>query len=175
MTRGIAVRPATLDDLAAVVALRVALLREYADHPLYEHLRDDLVDRAFELYRTQLLSANEIIFLAQRDGDTIGVLRCVETMSSPLMLPERYCYVSSVYVVPAERRKGVLAAMLACAEDWCVERNIPEMRLNNSSSSRTARDAWSALGFEVVEELRRRPVRAPRKVRDTVRARAGIR
>lgn len=175
MTRGLAVRAATIDDLAAVVALRVALLREYADHPLYQHLREDVTDRAFELYRTQLLSPYETIFLAERDGAVIGLLRCVETISSPLMLPERYCYVSSVYVLPPERRRGVLSALLSAAEAWCNERDIPEMRLNNSSTARGAREAWSALGFEVVEEVRRRPVRAPRKMRDSTRARAGAR
>jgi hypothetical protein len=32
------------------------------------------------------------------------------------------------------------------------------MRLHNSSTSREARAAWAALGFEVVEEVRRREV-----------------
>ena len=96
----------------------------------------------------------------ERDGwqerRIVGILRCVDSPSSPLLLPERYCYVSSVYVVPSERRRGVLRALVAAAERWCDERGIDEMRLHNASSSHVAAAVWGALGFEVVEQVRRR-------------------
>jgi len=158
VTRELSVRPATLDDLDAIVELRLALLREYADHPFYAHLRPDVRLRAYELYRTQLTSPYEIIFIAERARVVVGVLRCVETATSPVLLPERYCYVSSAYVAAGERKKGVLRALIGAAETWCGERGLGEMRLHNSSRSSEARAAWAALGFEVVEEVRRREV-----------------
>jgi GNAT superfamily N-acetyltransferase len=169
VTRDLSVRPATLGDLDAIVELRLALLREYADHPFYAHLRPDVRLRAYELYRAQLTSSYETIFIAERSRRVVGVLRCVETATSPVLLPERYCYVSSAYVAEGERKRGVLRALMAAAETWCNERGLGEMRLHNSSTSREARAAWSALGFEVVEEVRRRevhvksatPLRAP--------------
>jgi GNAT superfamily N-acetyltransferase len=164
----LSVRPADLDDLASVVELRLALLREYADHPLYGRLRPDARARAYELYRGQLSAHNERIFVAELDGDVVGVLRCVDTLSSPLLYPERYCYVSSVYVRPRARRTGVLRALLAAAEAWCDERGIDEMRLHNATSSAVAERTWSALGFEVVEHVRRRATRvaAPAAARE---------
>jgi GNAT superfamily N-acetyltransferase len=153
------VRPAGLDDLASIVELRLALLREYSDHPLYGRLRSDARARAYELYRGQLAAHNEQIFVAELGGDVVGILRCVDTLSSPLLYPERYCYVSSVYVRPQARRKGVLRALLAAAEDWCDDRGIDEMRLHNATSSEVAERTWSALGFEVVEHVRRRTAR----------------
>lgn len=161
MTRSLSVRPATLRDLDAIVELRLALLHEYRDHPLYRELRPNASERAYELYRAQILSPYETIFVALRARAVIGLLRCVETVASPVLMPERYCYISSVYVVPEERKKGVLRALLAAAEQWCRDRDITEMRLNNSTTSPTARASWSALGFEVVEEVRRRELRAP--------------
>jgi GNAT superfamily N-acetyltransferase len=158
VNRELAVRPATLDDLDAIVELRLALLREYADHPFYAHLRPDVRLRAYELYRAQVASPYETIFIAERSGHVVGVLRCVETPTSPVLLPERYCYVSSAYVAAGERKKGVLRALLRAAETWCDQRGLGEMRLHNSSGSAEARAAWSALGFEVVEEVRRREV-----------------
>lgn len=158
MTRELSVRPATLGDLDAIVELRLALLREYADHPFYAHLRPDVRLRAYELYRTQLSSPYETIFIAERTRGVVGVLRCVETATSPVLLPERYCYVSSAFVAPGERKKGVLRALIRAAETWCDERGLGEMRLHNSSRSGEARAAWAALGFEVVEEVRRREV-----------------
>ena len=159
MTARLSVRRADLDDLTSIVELRLALLREYADHPLYGRLRPDARARAYELYRGQLTAHSEQIFVAELDGDVVGVLRCVDTLSSPLLYPERYCYVSSVYVRPPARRKGVLRALLAAAEDWCEERGIDEMRLHNASSSTVAERTWSSLGFEVVEHVRRRTTR----------------
>ena len=155
----LSVRPAELDDLASVVELRLALLREYSDHPLYGRLRPDARARAYELYRGQLTAPNEQIFVAEIGGEVIGVLRCVDMLSSPLLYPERYCYVSSVYVRPASRRKGILRALLTAAENWCEERGIDEMRLHNATSSTVAERTWTSLGFEVVEHVRRRATR----------------
>ncbi len=162
MNRALSVRPAQLDDLDSIVELRLSLLLEYRDNPLYAGLRPDANARAHDLFRAQILSHDETIFVAERRHDIVGVLRCVDTPSSPLLLPARYCYVSSVYVRPAERRKGVLHALLAAAERWCEERGITEMRLHNSSTSDTAERAWSALGFDVVEHVRRRELPAHR-------------
>lgn len=158
MTRALSVRPATLDDLDTVVELRLALLREYADHPLYAHLRPDAKERAIGLNKAQLSSDRETMFVAVRGTRVVGLLRCVESMASPVLLPERYCYVSSVYVVPGERKKGVLRALMNAAEAWCDARGLTEMRLHNSSTTPSARASWGALGFEVVEEVRRRDV-----------------
>ena len=150
------VRPARLDDLPAIVEMRLALLREYGDHPLYANLRSDARDRALELFRAQLLSPTETMLLAERRGEVVGLMRCVESPSSPLLYPDRFCYVSSVYVRPAERRRGVLRALMAAAESWCAKLGITEMRLHSATSSSEAAGAWDALGFEVVEHVRRR-------------------
>lgn len=162
MRNTLSVRPATIGDLDAIVELRLALLREYADHPFYAQLRPDVRLRAYELYRAQVTSPYETIFVAERARRVVGVLRCVETATSPVLLPERYCYVWSVFVEPEERRRGVLHALMAAAERWCDERGLGEMRLHNSSTSAEARATWDALGFEVVEEVRRREIHPPK-------------
>jgi GNAT superfamily N-acetyltransferase len=134
------------------------LLREYGDHPLYADLAPDVVDRAFDLYHAQIASADERVFIAEAGGEVVGILRAVDVRGSPLVRPERYCYVSSVYVVPSARRRGVMRALVRAAEAWCDERGLREMRLHNASSSSVAASAWGALGFEVVEQVRRRTV-----------------
>jgi ribosomal protein S18 acetylase RimI-like enzyme len=160
VTHPLAVREARLDDLNVIVELRLALLREYGDHPMYANLRADAEARAQELFHAQLVSPYETIFVAERGRAIVGLLRCVDTPSSPLLLPERYCYVSSVYVLPAERQRGVLRALMSAAERWCATRGIDEMRLHNASTSVVAQQAWTSLGFEVVEHVRRRYVGA---------------
>ena len=148
------IRPATLADLETVVHLRIALLREHRDNRVYGRLRADAVERARTLYATQLVSPSEVVFLAERDRTAVGILRCVESQSSPLLHPPRYGYVSSVYVVPDARRAGVLRALLEAADDWCRRRGLGEMRLHNAADNPVANAAWEALGFETVEVLR---------------------
>ena len=148
------VRRATPDDLETVVALRLALLREYPEHPVYGRLRPDVETRAHALFAAQLESDIEVVFLADVGGDPVGLVRCVDTVSSPLLLPERYCYVSSAYVKPDFRRRGILQALIERARDWCDQRGLIEMRLHNVGSRASAAGAWDALGFEVVEQVR---------------------
>jgi ribosomal protein S18 acetylase RimI-like enzyme len=151
----VTVRRATLGDLPIIVELRIALLRENADHPVYGQLRGDARDRAYDVFGAQLHSTQEVMFLAERDGEVVGILRCVDTPNSPLLDPARYCYVSSVYVRPQARRRGVLKALLRRATDWCRERGLDEMRLHNVPGG-SAGAAWSAEGFTVMEEVRRK-------------------
>jgi GNAT superfamily N-acetyltransferase len=148
------VRRATSDDLETVVALRLALLREYPEHPVYGRLRPDAESRAHALFAAQLDSDIEVVFLAEVSGDAVGLVRCVDTVSSPLLLPDRYCYVSSAYVKPEFRRRGILQALIERARDWCDDRGLIEMRLHNVGSRESAAGAWDALGFEVVEQVR---------------------
>jgi len=158
VTHGVTVRTAGIRDLDDVVALRLALLREYPTHPVYGRLRADAEDRARELYASQLRGRDEAMFLADaEDARAIGILRCIEVASAPFLEPVRYGYVSSTYVRPAHRRQGVLQLLLAAAESWCRERALDEIRLHHVGGG-TAERAWSALGFEAIEVVRRRAI-----------------
>ena len=157
-TPRIVVRLATPRDLDAVMQLRLALLREYPDHPIYGRLRVDVTRRARDLFTAQLRAVGESIFLADEGDAAAGILRCVESIGSPLLEPARYAYVSSVYVRPESRRRGVLRALLHAADAWAAARGLDQMRLHNVAGSESAERAWSALGFEVVEQVRVRQV-----------------
>ena len=150
----IEVRRAGLEDLGTVIELRLALLREYHDHPIYGRLRPDADIRARPVFSQQIQSPDQVIFLAAREGRIAGIARCVDTKGSPLLMPDRYCYVTSVYVKPEERRHGVLSALMAHIEEWARGRGLTEMRLHNSVMHGHARAAWDQLGFVSNEEVR---------------------
>jgi GNAT superfamily N-acetyltransferase len=86
----------------------------------------------------------------------------VESIGSPLLDPARYAYVSSVYVRPEARRRGVLRALLRAAERWAMARGLDQMRLHNVAGSADAEGAWAALGFDVVEQVRVRNLPRPK-------------
>lgn len=152
------IRSATTADLDSVVSLRLALLHEHGTNPVYRRLRPDAPERARRIFGSQLQSPYERTFLAERRGKAIGILRCVESAGSPLLYPSSYAYVSSVYVVPDERRRGVLNALLAEAVAWCDAAGLDEIRLHSTSDHAGSNAAWQRLGFEVVEHLRIRRV-----------------
>jgi ribosomal protein S18 acetylase RimI-like enzyme len=155
------VRRATPDDLSTVLRLRLSLLAEHAENPVYGRTRRDLRKRARSLYLAQLRSPSEVTFLAEVGDDVAGILRCIDSAGHPLLYPDRYGYVSSVYVAPAARRQGVLSKLLLAAEEWCRARGLDEMRLHNASDSVVSNAAWEALGFGVVEHLRTRRLATP--------------
>ena len=156
--RALIVRPATTADLAEVVNLRLALLREHATNPVYGRLRPDAAERAREVFAAQLRMEDQVTFLAERGSTAVGILRCADTIGSPLLFPARYAYISSVYVMPRHRRHGVLRALIAAAEQWATERGLEDLRLHNAPENPLSSGAWSALGFEIVEHLRMRPI-----------------
>ena len=94
------------------------------------------------------------MFLAERDGRVVGILRCAESMASPLLDPARYAYISSVFVDREHRRSGVLRALLDAAERWCGERGLTDMRLHSVSGDEVSEGAWEHLGFLPVETVR---------------------
>ena len=151
---GVTVRRATARDLETIIALRLELLREYHDHPIYGQLRPDAAARARPMFAAQLESPSEAMFLAEEKDSPAGMLRCVESIASPLLLPERYCYVSSAYVRPNYRRRGVLHDLFECAVAWSRERGLTEMRLHNVGTRGDSVAAWESLGFDVVEQVR---------------------
>lgn len=150
----IVVRRATTSDLDVVIALRIALLREYSGHPIYGRLREDAADRARPVFEQQLRGLDQAIFLVERNGDVAGIARCTDSRGSPLLYPSRYCYVTSVYVKPEHRRRGLLVRLMAEVEAWAISRGLSELRLHNSTTSAPARGAWDQLGYEVNEEVR---------------------
>lgn len=153
-TLGITTRAAGPSDLPDVVALRLALLREYGSNRIYGRLQPDAEERAQRLFAAQLASPHEVMFLAHKAGKAVGILRCLNSPGSPLLDPARYGYISSVYVVPEARRAGVLGLLFEEAVRWCRAREISELRLHNSADNATANAVWESLGFEVVEVLR---------------------
>lgn len=155
----VVVRHAAATDLPAILSLRMALLREHSHNAIYGRLRPDAEARAAKLFAAQIQSPNEVIFLATIGGETVGILRCIHSTGSPLLEPAQYAYVSSVYVVPKARERGVLRALLTSADGWCAERGLEEMRLHNAADNPLANAAWEALGFDVVEHLRVRSLR----------------
>ena len=145
-------------DAERIAELRLALLDEHRSNPIFSRVRLDASTRAVELTKEQLASDREAMFVATAGHRVVAVLRCIDQRGHRLLSPSRYALISTVYVEPAARRQGVLRALLEAAMAWSRERGLTEMRLQNAVDNPLALAAWDALGFEVVEQIRLRPL-----------------
>ncbi|MEP7380268.1 MAG: GNAT family N-acetyltransferase [Gemmatimonadota bacterium] len=155
---GLRVRVATEADIEAVVALRLQLLAEEARSSLFARPRHDVEEQARALTLTQLASRTDVILLAMHDHVPVGLLRCAVSHATRLVRPVRYGFVTSAFVEPAHRRRGVLRALVLEAEAWCRLRGLREVRLHCTVENADGNASWEALGYEVAEVVRRRPL-----------------
>lgn len=145
-------------DAERIAELRLALLGEHSSNAIYSRVRRDAPSRAIDLTRDQLSRDHEVIFVATNGPRVVGVLRCIDQRGHRLLRPARFALISTVYVEPAVRRRGVLRSLMEAAVAWSRERGLTEMRLQNAIDNPLALAAWDALGFRVVEQIRLRPI-----------------
>ncbi len=152
------VQPAQIGDLEAIAQLRLDLLGEERDNPLFARPHPDARRRALRLTRAQLATPGQVFLVARRGPVVVGVLRCRAVRRTPLVSDARQAVVTTAYVVPAERRKGVLRALVVAADRWCRKNRLAGMRLQCSLHNAGGRKAWESLGFTAAELLYVRPV-----------------
>lgn len=143
-------------DAERIAELRLALLGEHRSNAIYARLRRDAPARAVELTKEQMASDREAMFVATKGERIVGVIRCIDQRGHRLLRPARFALISTVYVEPAVRRRGVLRMLLDAAMTWSRQRGLTEMRLQNAIDNPLALAAWDALGFRVVEQIRLR-------------------
>ncbi len=121
----IAVRHASLGDLAAVVALAAAL---WPEEPLREHRRH----MRATLTGRPLSTLPLVVLVAERRARIVG-------------------FIEGWFVCAAERGRGIGRALMRAAEKWSLEQGRKEMASDTWIDSEAAQRAHLALGFEVVD------------------------
>lgn len=159
----IVVRPATPDDVIAVTELRTALRSETGPPRAPANPQEGIEARAHALTEAQLAAAHrhprrQVLLVAEHESRVVGLLRCVAARSSSFALPGRYALVTTVFVRPSHRRRGVLRSLLRAADAWARAIRLREMRLHCAVRNQVGHAAWAALGFTPVEILHRRVV-----------------
>jgi GNAT superfamily N-acetyltransferase len=157
-TPGLTVRQATTADADAVATMRLALLAEEGRSPIFAPLRSDADRLARELTMAQLAAPQQVILLALNAERAVGMLRCVIRNGSRLVSAGPHAFLTSAYVRPGWRRRGVLRALLQAADGWCRAHGLREMRLHCTVENATGNVAWKSLGFTPAQILHRRNV-----------------
>jgi GNAT superfamily N-acetyltransferase len=142
------IRRAGPRDFETVIELRRALRRE-------ERPNEEPIDAQLRaMTRRQLDAAGQVIFLAEVQDTAVGILRCA--LQAPTELVVRTAMLTTAFVDPAWRRRGIMTRLVNAAESWCVGHGVYDLRLRNAHDNAAANGAWEALGFHVVQVVRQR-------------------
>lgn len=144
----IVIRRATPADLDVLTALRAALREEERISPATSP------ERLRELTWRQLNGIAQAFHVAEADGEVVGMLRCV-LQAAPAEAP-RSALLTTAYVAPTHRRRGIMRELVRAADAWGRGHGVRELRLRNAYDNPGANAAWEALGFSVVQVVRRR-------------------
>jgi ribosomal protein S18 acetylase RimI-like enzyme len=153
-----------IDDGAPAPSFRVRLAG-YADLEVVlemwgtmmaEHEMNDprirLSDAALPSYRSyigyHLNNSGSRVLVADARDMVVGFCLVTITHNLKMFLPERYGYLSDLYVRPEARRQGVGRALVDCATAWLAVNAVGSVQLQYYWFNRAGAAFWQAIGFE---------------------------
>lgn len=89
---------------------------------------------------------DEAVFIAEFDGERLGVVHVLETTSG--LTGERQGYVATLAVTEQAGGKGVGRALMDAAEDWCRSRGLVIIALDVFARNSQARAFYTHLGYD---------------------------
>lgn len=144
------VRPGRRDDAAEAARLWVQSAEE---HALYDHVYATAPD-AEKVMRRFLAdlssSSHSCLFVAERDGQTIGFLSGELREGSPTFKAKTWAAVEDVYVVPEHRSLGVGRALFKECQQWAHKKGADGVSLQVAAGNARARKFYEELGFREV-------------------------
>lgn len=96
----------------------------------------------------RLLGRFSCVFLAQRQGQTIGFVAGRMRTPTPPFAPFPVGFISEVYVVPEERGRGTGRALIRHAIEWFQSQQIQRVELQVLVSNRDACAAYQRAGWQ---------------------------
>ena len=154
-TSRLRVRTMCTDDLAAVTALRLALLQETAITPgdvqPLQRATQDFFQRSLDLPDWQTWVAEA--------PDSPGPV-AIGTMALWLRPPYpgnpsgQDAYLLNMYTAPAHRGQGAARSIVAVALDWARQRGVPKVVLHASAAGRTLYEAFGFTGSAAYMECK---------------------
>jgi GNAT superfamily N-acetyltransferase len=136
-SEGVEVRPATRADAEALARMRYSFRAALGKAVQGEAA---FVNRCKAWMKGRLRGAETWrCWIAVENGSPIGQLwlQPVEKVPNPVGEPERYGYVTNVYVEPRARARGVGGRLVEAAVAWCREKGIESVVLWPTPESRS--------------------------------------
>jgi ribosomal protein S18 acetylase RimI-like enzyme len=109
--------------------------------------RPGLAEEMKEHYHAALADPDAVLLVAEDDGQVIGMaVGRVHVPSS--FSTDRAVELSSAYVRPSHRKRGVARALTAEVARFARSRGVDRITLKTFAQNQEAVDAWVRIGFE---------------------------
>ena len=112
-------------------------------------------NRVTRTYKQRLNGSVWRCWMAEQAGEAVGTiwLQLIEKLPNPVAEPERHAYISSLYVRPALRGRGIGSALLSTALEACRELEVDAVILWPTEESRAL---YARHGFAVRDDVMER-------------------
>ncbi len=157
MSSVIRIRPATSEDVAAILPMVRELTRLHETHdPERFKVRPDILDRYATWLPQRIADPRSVLLVADDAARLVGfVVGTIEPEIPIYWVPE--CgWVHDVWVEPSHRGRGVATALVNAAAERFGALGVAQLRLHTAMFNEKARKAFAAAGFRpcVIEMLK---------------------
>ena len=88
------------------------------------------------------------VLVAEINGKVVGSGYAVTKKAESYLKHDEFAYLGFMYVIPAERGKGINQAIVARLKQWAATRNLTEIRLDVYDQNIVAKKAYEKVGFK---------------------------
>lgn len=142
----VSIRPAGERDLPACIEMFTDLNRLQAPWRVFPP-RSGLAGEMERKYHAALADPDALLLVAEEEGDLVGMaaghVHQPSTFSRELAVE-----ISSVYVRPSHRRRGVARRLTAEVARFARSRGVDRITLKTFAQNEEAVEAWVRMGFE---------------------------
>ncbi len=150
-SQAVIVRPATSDDLAAVVELCLLVERQHETYwPLRWQLKADIRPRYERWLEANVNASGWLIAvaeLAHEPGAVVGSLVAGLLDDIPIYADVRYAFIHDMAVADATRRQGVGRELVRYAAAWARSQGVRQLRLMAAEPNAPAVRLFQSVGF----------------------------
>ena len=144
------IRPATTDDIPALVRAWYAMLDECG--LLGSGVVQDWEARLSRHFEKQILGRHARWWVAEDQGRIVGTALATLSTGSSNILKDVTAMLAGIYVEPEYRGRGIARRLTEEAIAWCREQGCVRVRLN---ASKMGRPLYDSLGFVQATEMMR--------------------
>jgi len=123
--------------------------------------RPTLIGFTPAIFQSWLDEPDALNLAAEIRGSVVGYLRAgrFSGFSNEFIFPRRGVHVGVLAVAPQARRNGVGRALFQAVEEWANAYEAEFIGLDMAPQNATARAFYAALGYDLVNEYRAKPLR----------------
>ncbi len=146
------IRLVTSRDRDRVEAIWVSLYREQESFDNRFKVADDALERWRNDFAGWVGSKSRWMWIAERGDSIIGLLTAERSYIPPIYSPVSELFLSEVYVVPEERRKGVGRDLVETAFSKAREERLQRIRLIALDKNTASLSFWRSVGADVFSQ-----------------------